>query len=332
MVAPINDNFANSLTLFGFSDSATGTNVSSTGQAGEPNHGGVNFGGDVNSVWWNWTAPVSGQVELNTIGSNYDTSLGVYTGSAVNALTTIGGNDDFYGLQSRVSFQAVAGQTYQIAVDGYSSSIGSIALNLNEAVNFTQTGTAGNDNLYGTGANDVIGGLAGNDQIYGNGGNDYLDGGAGNDSIYGASGNDYIIGGAGDDVLYGNGGKDTLIGGAGNDTIYGGSQADRILGGDGNDVIYANGGGDFIDSGSGFDTVWLGGAANVVLSTGDGFDTINNFQVGQTTFQLGAGLTSADLTFADSANGAEVFGKGDLLAVVSWTQASTLTSNPSVFV
>ncbi len=110
MVAPINDNFANSLTLFGVSDSATGTNVGATGQAGEPNHGGVNFGipAYVNSVWWNWTAPVSGQVELNTIGSNYDTSLGVYTGSAVNSLTT-SGNDDFYGLQSRVIFNAVAG-------------------------------------------------------------------------------------------------------------------------------------------------------------------------------------------------------------------------------
>ena len=217
-------------------------------------------------------------------------------------------------MQSRVSFTAVAGQTYQIAVDGFAGAKGSIALNLNQAVNFTQLGTAGNDNLYGTGANDLIGGLGGNDQIYGNGGNDYLEGNGGNDSIYGASGNDYIDGGADNDTIYGNGGLDTLIGGAGNDLIYGGSQADYILGGAGDDIIYANGGGDFINSGVGSDTVWLGaGAAKVVLSTGEGFDTINNFQLADTRFQLGSGLSYSDLTFTDTANGAQISVGNDVL-------------------
>lgn len=328
-----NDNFANSVRLIGTLASDTGTNVGFTGEPGEPNHAGVNLGGDVNSAWWTWTAPASGQVTLNTFGSNYDTSLGVYTGSAVNGLTTIAGNDDFSGLQSRVSFTAVAGQTYQIAVDGFRNRTGSIALNLALVPNFTQLGTAGNDNLYGTVANDVIGGLAGNDQIYGNGGNDYLEGNGGNDSIYGDSGNDYIDGGADNDTIYGNGGLDTLIGGAGNDLIYGGSQADYILSGAGDDLIYANGGGDFINSGVGSDTVWLGaGAATVVLSTGDGFDTVNNFQLGDTSFQLGSGLSYSDLTFTDSANGAQISFGNDVLAVVSWNQASTFANNPSVFV
>lgn len=331
-MAIVNDNFANSIRLVGASDSTTGTNIGATGEAGEPNHGGVNFGipSLVNSVWYNWVAPTSGQVEVNTIGSNYDTSLGAYTGSAVNSLVTIAGNDDFYGLLSRVVFNVVAGQTYQIAVDGYYSSQGSFNLNLNLAPNYTQIGTLGSDFLFGSSANDVIRGLAGDDSIFGNGGNDYLQGDAGNDSLYGASGIDYIDGGADNDVLYGNGGKDTLIGGSGDDLIYGGSDADYILGGAGNDTIYANGGGDFINSGSGLDTVWLGGgAATVVLEAGDGFDTIKNFQAGQTLFQLGSNLSYANLTFADSADGAVISANNDVLAVVSWQSASAINSAAS---
>ncbi|HEY9597403.1 MAG TPA: calcium-binding protein [Cyanophyceae cyanobacterium] len=327
-MAIVNDNFANSIRLFGSSDNATGTNVGATGEAGEPNHGGVNFdSSQVNSVWYDWVAPASGQVEVNTIGSNYDTSLGVYTGSAVNSLLTIGGNDDFYGLQSRVVFNAVAGQTYQIAVDGFFNRQGSFNLNLSLAANFTQVGTAGSDFLFGSSANDVIRGLAGDDSIYGNGGNDYLQGDAGNDSLYGGSGVDYIDGGIGNDTLYGNGGKDTLIGGSGDDLIYGGSDADYILGGTGNDTIYANGGGDFINSGSGLDTVWLGGgAATVVLDAGDGFDTIKNFQAGQTLFQLGSNLSYANLTFSDSADGAVISAGNDVLAVVSWQTAGAINN------
>ncbi|MGK7946510.1 MAG: leishmanolysin-related zinc metalloendopeptidase, partial [Microcystaceae cyanobacterium] len=39
-------------------------------------------------------------------------------------------NDDYYGLQSLVSFNVTAGTTYQIAVDGFGYSTGDIALNL----------------------------------------------------------------------------------------------------------------------------------------------------------------------------------------------------------
>jgi Ca2+-binding RTX toxin-like protein len=405
---PNNDNFEYRRRLLGFSTTDTGSNVGFTGEPGEPNHAGVNFGVSawVNSGWWTWTAPASGLVTLNTIGSNYDTSLAVYTGSAVNALSPVAGNDDFFGLQSRVQFNAVAGQTYQIAVDGYTSATGNINLNLNLPLNFTQTGNAGNNNLNGTGANDVIGGLAGNDainsnggndallggdgndtinggsgidyidggngndiingnggndvlvggngndtiaaaggndyidagagndRIYGNGGNDTLIGGFGDDAIYGASGNDLIVGDLGNDTIYGNGGNDSIVGAAGDDLIYGGSQADTIYSGTGNDTIYGNGGGDFINTGAGFDTVWLGsGAARVVLEINAGFDTIKNFQLGQTLFQLGSGLNKSQLSFTDSADGVRISASGDLLAVVSWNQASTFeASRNSIFI
>jgi hypothetical protein len=191
--------------------------------------------------------------------------------------------------------------------------------------------TLGNDSLNGTGANERINGLGGNDIINGNGGNDTLFGGAGNDTITGASSNEFINAGDGNDTIYGNGGQDSLVGGAGNDQIFGSSQAEDIRSGTGDDTIYGNGGNDIINSGPGNDTISLGtGNAKVVLETGTGFDTINNFQLGQTTFDV---ASTANLSIANGANGAEISQFGDLFAVVTGTQATTLTNNLSaVFV
>lgn len=126
---PANDNFASAASITGSSATASGTNVNATKEAGEPNHGG-DAGGK--SVWWNWTAPSSGNVVIDTNGSGFDTLLGVYTGSAVGALTTIAGdnNSGSNGLTSKVSFAATAGVVYRIAVDGTGGASGSITLNL----------------------------------------------------------------------------------------------------------------------------------------------------------------------------------------------------------
>ena len=55
----------------------------------------------------------------------------MYTGSSVAALTPVAGNDDVAGGNtSLVTFNAVAGATYQIAVDGYNGAPGNITLNV----------------------------------------------------------------------------------------------------------------------------------------------------------------------------------------------------------
>src|SRR3989442_10607968 len=106
----------------------TGRNWSSAVDSSDPNHAG-NVGGK--SVWWSWTAPSAGSVTINTFGSTFDTLLGVYTGTSVSALTTVASNDDSGGtMQSSATFNAVAGTTYQIAVDGYNAASGNITLNL----------------------------------------------------------------------------------------------------------------------------------------------------------------------------------------------------------
>jgi hypothetical protein len=55
--------------------------------------------------------------------------LAVYTGTSLTALTQTAANDDSGGTtQSRVSFTAVAGRTYRIAVDGYGGASGNVTL------------------------------------------------------------------------------------------------------------------------------------------------------------------------------------------------------------
>ena len=142
---PANDNFASAIAinLSGSTATVTGYNTNATKEAGEPSHAG-NVGG--RSVWWKWTAPSNGTVILNTQGSLFDTTLGVYTGSAVNALTTITSNDDVQpGVvqYSTVTFNALGGVTYYFAVDGFNANDGNGADSAAVTVNLAFTSTGG---------------------------------------------------------------------------------------------------------------------------------------------------------------------------------------------
>jgi len=135
---PPNDNFASAQVIAGCSGSVSGTNVGATHEPGEPNHSPDN-GGGTRSVWYQWQAPASGNATVTTKGSQFDTVLGVYQGTAVNALAPVppvGKDDDSGGADhtSVVTFTATAGQTYRIAVDGYNNNgsggdVGPITLN-----------------------------------------------------------------------------------------------------------------------------------------------------------------------------------------------------------
>jgi hypothetical protein len=124
---PSADLFADATPLTGVLVTVTGDNIGSSAEAGEPAHAGS---AAMSSVWWEWTAPSSGRVEVNTNGSAIDTRIGVYTGTDVAALSLVGDNDDYYDLQSSVAFDAVGGTTYRIAVDGFMGEQGAITLNV----------------------------------------------------------------------------------------------------------------------------------------------------------------------------------------------------------
>lgn len=99
-----------------------------------------------------------------------------------------------------------------------------------DALSLLGGGTAGDDELQGSGQDDELYGEAGNDRIYGQDGNDSLNGGIGNDLVFGGGGNDLLEGGDGNDLLDGGAGDDHLSGGAGSDVFRYGT-------GYGNDTI-----------------------------------------------------------------------------------------------
>nr|MBP9903849.1 hypothetical protein [Verrucomicrobiota bacterium] len=129
--SPPNDAFANAILIAPGGGTAAGTNVNATSQSSEPN--ACDIGGG-KTVWWRWTAPQNQITTISTLGSDFDTVLAVYTGNSVNALNPVTCNDDVPGgiYASEVIFEAVAGTTYHIAVDGYSGDEGIIALTLGE--------------------------------------------------------------------------------------------------------------------------------------------------------------------------------------------------------
>jgi len=126
---PTNDGFANRSSLSGTNVVIVGSSASGTKEPGEPNHAG-NGGGK--SVWWSWTAPGSGVAHLSTTGSDFDTLLAVYAGNSLETLQAVASNNDLSQTQrtSRVSFNAVAGASYRIAIDGFNGASGNIRLEL----------------------------------------------------------------------------------------------------------------------------------------------------------------------------------------------------------
>lgn len=104
-----NDNFADALELNGEFGQFSGNNTGCTREEGEPDHGYA-------SLWWRWTTPKSGIVQFDTLGSIYDTVLGIYIGNELNTLIPIAVNNDYGDVQSLVTFEATAGTEYHIAV------------------------------------------------------------------------------------------------------------------------------------------------------------------------------------------------------------------------
>jgi hypothetical protein len=135
--APVNDTFSGPLVTVP-STVLSGTNVGATAETGEPDPA-ANSG--TASVWWSWTCPATGTATITTAGSDFDTTLGVYTGSDVAALTLVAQNDDVTpptDLTSAVTFSAFAGVTYRIQVNGADTGLGAdtgnISLNISLSV------------------------------------------------------------------------------------------------------------------------------------------------------------------------------------------------------
>ena len=132
---PTNDNFVNAIDLSSMPLPVTtsGSNQFASLEVNEPQvldqFGNSVQGGS--SVWWKWTPSGSQRITVSTLGTGFETLLGVYTGSAVDLLTPLGSDDNVNAIgQSQVQFNAVAGTTYMIQVDGSNGQSGNINLNI----------------------------------------------------------------------------------------------------------------------------------------------------------------------------------------------------------
>jgi hypothetical protein len=126
------DYFTNRETLFTTNGTLLGTNTTATIEVGEPRTGGRR---GVHSLWVSWVAPTNGIATFDTHGSSFDTLMSAYTLSPTNA-TTVNDlheearNDDDPAAPptSLIQFGAIAGRSYQIAVDGYESETGLVIM------------------------------------------------------------------------------------------------------------------------------------------------------------------------------------------------------------
>ncbi len=129
-----NNMFASATVLTGVIAGTTGHNTNATLEVGEPQHLPGTTGG--RSVWWRWTAPENTTVTWTTEGSSFDTVLSAYTGNSVSNLTRVASDDNSGpGNKAVITFNAVAGTTYSIAVDGFGITTGAIQLALNPTLN-----------------------------------------------------------------------------------------------------------------------------------------------------------------------------------------------------
>ncbi|HEX8223002.1 MAG TPA: calcium-binding protein [Allosphingosinicella sp.] len=205
------------------------------------------------------------------------------------------------------------------------------------AGNFTGTGNADNNWIYGAGGSDTLSGGDGYDTLTGNGGDDFLYGGAGGDALVGGTGADYLEGNDGNDVYHVDNASDVVVEAAGQGTdevyttltsytlgsdvenltsntssllafhgigngldnvLYGHGATDTLEGLGGDDTIRGNGGDDVLDGGAN-DDLLVGGSGADTLTGGSGSD---NFRIGY--YESGTGALGDRIT--DFASGTDI--------------------------
>ncbi len=234
--------------------------------------------------------------------------------------------DDVIEGTEELTFNLLDGETYEVDAEA-----SAISLSIEDSdTEFVPdiVGTDEGETLVGDENNNIIDALAGDDTVAGGLGDDVILGGDGDDVLRGdansrnpqngAGGNDIIFGGNGNDRIGGKAGNDILSGDAGNDLIWGDAGDDIIMGGTGNDILV----GDNFSSGGGNDLF--------VFGTGDGTDTILDFQVGSDRIGLVQGeLAFEDLTLTQDGSNTllGVTSSGETLAILNGVQASSLTES-----
>ncbi len=110
---PANDDFDQRTTLVGSSASVTASNLDATAEPGDPVAGALGE----QTLWWRWTAPVSGLVTIAKPRVDSAIRVGVFTGTTLNTLTPVAAPT----LTWPVIFSATEGTEYAIGVTPWSA-------------------------------------------------------------------------------------------------------------------------------------------------------------------------------------------------------------------
>lgn len=153
---PANDDFDSPMAISGFPLVATGSNVEATVESGEALPAGYENQA-VKSVWFSWTAPTSGLVQIDTFGSHQDSEYwdpeypwfnptpSVWLGDTLETLVEV----PCGGTQQSRYLNAVSGTTYRIAVFGLQNDYldeGQIVLNVTNDATAGISGTVTDTN------------------------------------------------------------------------------------------------------------------------------------------------------------------------------------------
>ncbi|WP_299965023.1 calcium-binding protein [uncultured Roseobacter sp.] len=242
-------------------------------------------------------------------GTGVDTLIttsfgGNYVVDLRTGLTNFGGElfTNFENITSGAGNDELFGFAADNVMNGGAGNDRILAFNGND----TLIGGLGDDTLNGGEGNDNISGGDGKDTVFGQQGNDVINGGADEDQLFGEDGNDTINGGEGDDTIGGANGSDNIDGDGGNDEIFGGEGNDTVRGGTGNDRLFGNGGNDFVDGEDGDDQIFGETGADTLLG-GDGADEINggggnDFMNGENGNDRMFGGSNDDAMFGGSGN------------------------------
>ena len=117
---PTNDDFdaATVIAAIPFTDTLDMTEATSASDDPQPSCDDTS-----RTAWYTFTPSEDMRLKADTFGSNYDTTLSVWTGER-GALIEIACNDDFASLQSRVDFGAQAGVTYYFMAGSFHDDAG----------------------------------------------------------------------------------------------------------------------------------------------------------------------------------------------------------------
>jgi hypothetical protein len=121
------DDFEDAIPLGDLADAVTISNVGATRENGEPFHAGMS---GASSVWFVWTAPRNGQLEVQST-AEFSHALAIYSGDDLASLVA---EDNGIGQEVLLAIEVVQGVAYSIAMDSTSGLDGLVQLGLSFAM------------------------------------------------------------------------------------------------------------------------------------------------------------------------------------------------------